>query len=53
LILTDGYTDTLDFTGFRNKCLILSTGTQCPVVPGTYTKVKQIIIDKSDRVEER
>jgi predicted metal-dependent peptidase len=42
LILTDGYTDTLDCSGLK-KVLILSTDQQCPVVG---KNVKQILIDK-------
>ena len=52
LILTDGYTDTLDFTGFKKNCLILTTGEKCPVVPGTTPsggKLKQIIIEKQNK----
>lgn len=40
VVLTDGYTDTLDFTGY-GKVLILSTGRECPISGGN---VKQILI---------
>lgn len=46
VILTDGYTDSLDFTGVNGNTLILSTSVECPIVPGTTKKIKQIIIDK-------
>lgn len=41
LILTDGETDTLDFTSFPQKVLILSVNKECPVVG---RPVKQILI---------
>lgn len=40
VVLTDGMTDTLDFTGF-GKVLILSTDKECPISAGN---VKQIIV---------
>ena len=51
VILTDGYTDSLDFNGLKKNVLVLSTGVKCPTVPGTNShsiKIKQIIIDKSE-----
>jgi len=48
VILTDGYCDTLNFSGLKKNVLILSTGVNCPTVPGTNSnsiKIKQIIID--------
>lgn len=50
VVLTDGYTDTLNFTGLKNNVLIISIGTQCPTVPGSNShsiKIKQILIDKT------
>ena len=50
VILTDGYTDSLDFRGLKKNVLVLSTGCECPTVPGTNSnsiKIKQIIIDKT------
>lgn len=44
LILTDGYTDTLDFTKINTKTLILSTGTK-PSIVDIKGNVKIIIID--------
>ena len=46
VILTDGYTDNLDFTGVKGNTIILSTGTQCPVLKSN-SKIRQVIIDKS------
>jgi len=46
VILTDGYTDSLDITGIKGKILVLSTNTECPLVYNS-SKIKQIIIDKS------
>jgi predicted metal-dependent peptidase len=47
LILTDGYTDTLEFERLKGKVLILSTSVHCPIGSGKE-KVKSIIIDKED-----
>ena len=47
VILSDGYTDTLDFTGVKGNVLILSTGTECPTLNNNLKNVKQIIIDKN------
>src|SRR6478736_3617649 len=41
VVLTDGATDTLDFTGFRQKVLILTPEGFCPL-SGDTSKVKQI-----------
>jgi predicted metal-dependent peptidase len=43
LILTDGMTDVLDFTGFNNKCLILSRDKKCKIT-NARLNVKQIEI---------
>lgn len=45
VILTDGYTDRLDFTKIKGKTLIVSTDNECPVVSGTKN-VRQIIVEK-------
>lgn len=46
VILTDGYTDSLDFTGIKNNVLIISSSVKCPEVEHTKSiKVKQILID--------
>jgi predicted metal-dependent peptidase len=44
-ILTDGATDSLDFSGIKGKVLIISKGTECPIL-NSNGKVKQIIIEK-------
>jgi len=44
VILTDGYTDTLNFNSVKNKVLILTTDVDCPIVSGKTNKVKQIKI---------
>lgn len=43
LILTDGATDSLDFTGYKGKVLIISNDIECPIT-ASNGKVKQIII---------
>ncbi len=47
LILTDGYTDSLDFSGYRGRVLIISNGSECPI---TFSngKLKQILVDDND-----
>lgn len=42
IILTDGYTDSLDLSGIK-KTLILTVGEECPIDKGN---VKQIVIEK-------
>lgn len=44
IILTDGYTDTLNFQGSMNQFLILTVGAECPVT--NAPNVKQIKIQK-------
>jgi predicted metal-dependent peptidase len=44
IILTDGYTDVLDFQGSMNQFLILTIGNECPVT--NAPNVKQIKIQK-------
>jgi predicted metal-dependent peptidase len=44
VLLTDGYTDILDFSKVRGKVLIISVGTKCPI-SSTNGKVKQIVIE--------
>ena len=48
LILTDGYTDSLDCTGVKGNVLVLSTGVECPTVQGGSKKLRQVVIDKSE-----
>lgn len=45
LLLTDGYTDSLDFSRVKGKTLIISIGVPCPIL-NDNGRVKQIVIDK-------
>lgn len=48
VILTDGYTDSLDFSKAKsNKVLILTTSAECPIASGK--NVKQILVEKKDQ----
>ncbi len=47
LILSDGYTDSLSFRGYKGKVLIISNAEECPIAH-TNGKVKQIVIEKYD-----
>lgn len=48
VILTDGYTDKLDFRGIKNNVLILSIDQNCPTLREMRNiKVKQILINKN------
>ncbi|NDF16368.1 MAG: hypothetical protein EB079_00160 [Verrucomicrobia bacterium] len=44
VLLTDGYTDTLDFSKVKGKVLIISVGVKCPL-SGTNSRVKQIVLE--------
>jgi predicted metal-dependent peptidase len=44
LILSDGYTDSLDFSGYSGKVLIISNARECPISKSNG-KVKQIVIE--------
>lgn len=46
VILTDGYTDTLDLSKLRCKVMIISTSKKCNISKKSVRGVKQIIIDK-------
>lgn len=48
VILTDGYTDHLDFSKVKGKTLIISVGTKCPI---SYDngRVKQIVLDANTK----
>lgn len=48
VILTDGYTDTLNFIGVKGKVLILSTGEHCEIENKLSSQVKQIIVEKNE-----
>jgi len=47
LILTDGYTDELNFNGLKGckKALVLTTASKCPISPSNSIPVKQIKIE--------
>ncbi len=47
LILSDGYTDSLNFSGYTGKVLIISNAIECPIAVSNG-KVKQIVIEKFD-----
>lgn len=48
VLLTDGYTDTLDCSKLKGKLLIISVGVKCPIGK-TNGKVKQIVLDANDK----
>lgn len=48
VLLTDGYTDTLDFSRVKGKVLIISVGVKCPVSKSNG-RVKQIVIDGNEK----
>ena len=48
VLLTDGYTDTLDFSKVKGKVLIISVGVKCPISKSNG-KVKQIVIEGNDK----
>lgn len=48
VLLTDGYTDTLNFTKVKGKVLIISVGVKCPI-SATNGRVKQIVLDANDK----
>lgn len=48
VLLTDGYTDTLDFSRVKGKVLIISVGVKCPI-KATNGRVKQIVLDPGER----
>jgi hypothetical protein len=47
-MLTDGYTDTLDFSKVKGKFLIISVGVKCPIGK-TNGRVKQIVLDANEK----
>jgi predicted metal-dependent peptidase len=48
VLLTDGYTDHLDFSKVKGRVLIISVGVPCPIAK-TNGKVKQICIENTDK----
>lgn len=47
VILTDGYTDTLDLSRIKGKVLLISVGTKVPIGKDNG-KVKQIVLENND-----
>ena len=45
VILTDGYTDHLNFKGIKGKTLIISVGTKCPIADAGHGRIKQIVLE--------
>ena len=48
VLLSDGYTDVLNFDKVKGKVLIISVGVKCPIGK-TNGKVKQIVIDGNEK----
>ncbi len=48
VLLTDGYTDSLDCSKLKGKLLIITVGVPCPI-SRTNGKVKQITIENNDK----
>jgi predicted metal-dependent peptidase len=48
VLLTDGYTDSLDLSRVKGNVLIISVGTECPI-SRTNGRVKQIVLDPGDK----
>ena len=48
VILTDGYTDQLNFKGIKGRVLVISVGTKCPIAV-TNGKVKQIVLEANEK----
>jgi predicted metal-dependent peptidase len=46
VILSDGYTDTLDFSKVKGRVLIISVGTKVPI-GRTNNRVKQIVLENT------
>ena len=47
VLLTDGYTDTLDFSKVKGRVLIISVGVKCPI-GRSNGKVKQILVENNE-----
>jgi predicted metal-dependent peptidase len=48
ILLTDGYTDSLDLSRVKNNVLMISVGTKVPIAR-TNGKVKQIVLENDDK----
>ena len=49
VILTDGYTDHLNFKGIKGKTLIISVGTKCPIADVGHGRIKQIVLEANEK----
>jgi predicted metal-dependent peptidase len=49
VILTDGYTDRLNFKGIKGRTLIISVGDKCPIADPGHGKIKQIVLEKNEK----
>ena len=49
VILTDGYTDRLNFKGIKGRTLIISVGDKCPIADPGHGRIKQIVLDKNEK----
>ena len=47
LLLTDGYTDSLDLSRVKGNVLIISVGTECPITKSNG-KIKQIVLEPNE-----
>ena len=45
LVLTDGYCDSLNFSGYKGKVLIISNGVEVPIQQSNG-KIRQIIVEE-------
>ena len=52
ILLTDGFTDSLDLSNLKTKILILSTSQNCPISKSNG-KLKQIIIDRENSIYDK
>lgn len=48
VVLTDGYTDQLDFSKHNGKVLIVTAGTECPISRKPKKGLKQIIVKENE-----
>jgi predicted metal-dependent peptidase len=47
IILTDGYTDSLNFSKIKTKTILLTTGVKCNITHDNG-KLKQVVIEKDN-----
>lgn len=48
VILTDGYTDSLDLSRHNGRVLIITTGAECPISSPPKSSIKQYIINENE-----